>query len=173
MSDRDTSSPPLSIHYHSRVHNPLLFNTRRLQRLRYTPLDTRLAQTRNDQRRALLIRRPANREELGQECVLAKVLLNQIDRHAPPSAQRREHPKVRRGLDAHGDAAALAVAGARDVGRAAIVCEQAAGDRAADCEGRQAGGQHDVACRRGERAGPGEYGQDHEPGGQFGEVRVH
>ena len=109
------------------------------------------------------MRGPPDRENLGQESVLAVSLLDQVHGHAPPSAQRREHPEVRRGLDAHGDAAAQTVARARRLGRAAVVGEQAACDRAADGERGQAGRQDDVARGRGEGARPGEDGEDYEP----------
>lgn len=105
-----------------------------LYRLRHSTLDARLSQPRNNKRRTLLLRSPANREELGDKGIMSVCLLDQINRHSPPSAQRGEHPEVRGCFHAHGNAANFAVAGARGLGCAAVVGKHAAGDGTADCE---------------------------------------
>ena len=100
-------------------------------------------------------------------------LLNQVHGNSPPSAKRREHPEVRRRFNAHGHAADFSIAGARSLGGAAVVGEQVAGDGRSDRERGQTGCEHHVAGCSGQCAGPGEYGQDDEPGGEFWEVCVH
>ena len=100
-------------------------------------------------------------------------LLHQIHSDSPPSAKRREHPKVRSRLDTHGHAADFSVAGARSLGGTAVVGEEAAGDGRSDREGGQAGCEDHVASRGGKGARPGEDGEDDEPGGEFWEVRVY
>lgn len=91
------------------------------QELGHSPLDTRLAQTRNDERLRLLVRRATNGEELRNGMLRAVGLLDQVDGDAPPGEQGAEHPKVGGDLYADVDAAAVG--------------EEAAGDGGAGGEG--------------------------------------
>lgn len=145
------------------------------QRLRHTALNARLTKPWNDERLFLLLGHPSNRKEPGDHMVRSVCLFDEVHCDAPPCAERTEHPEVARSLDALCDASLKPVlrwGSFRSGCSAAVVCEEAACDRRADCEREETYGEDEVSGCRCECAAPGECSKHDEPGCKFGEVGV-
>ena len=146
------------------------------QWLRNTPLNTRLTQPGDNQRRLPLHRCPANREELG-DCVIGTIcLLNKIYRHSPPGAKRAQHPEVAGSFHAHGYSASKTVARCTRIRcrrRATVVCEHAASDCTSDGQREETNAENNISCCCSERTRPCENTEYDEPRCEFRKMRMH
>jgi hypothetical protein len=146
------------------------------QWLRNTPLNTRLTQPGNNQRRRPLHRCPANREELG-DCVIGTIcLLNKIYRHSPPGTKRAQHPEVAGSFHAHSYSASKTVARCTRIccrRRATVVCEHAASDCTSDGQREETNAKNNISCCSSERTRPCENTEYHEPRRKFRKMRMH